>query len=926
MNKRAMKELLEWHDRQRQVLPVPDDRAAERLTRQLIDSLYERFVNPHAPGPDGDGSVGDPASPGGQLAAILDRYRFKAAENAPTREEEALDPSLLGSLFENLLARSSSGNSSRSLRDRTGTYYTSSEIARYMAKRSLAAYLRERLSTGFGTLPDLGADLHRLFADGDDQPSRLEQVRREAVRLLGACAVFDPACGSGAFPLAVLHVMTGMLRKLDPDLTIWRRVQLRKAEQIADFADRRAAISEIDRVFSRERPDFARQYFLIRDCLYGVDIQPMAVRICRMRLLLSLYSEEDRGSGRTWGRGAEYPELDLYSRFVSANLLIPLDKPASSPESEDPILLSLRERLMRARRRLSLAEPAGPDLDSESLPKLQAAERALSVRLRDALIGHGYGAGDAQRLADWSPYETDVAASFFDKDWMLGMRNGFDIVIGNPPYLGERKNKADFRAVQRSLTGKYYLGRMDYFYFFFHVGIDILREAGIGAYITTNYYLTALGARKLREDLRNRATLLEMVNFNEARIFAGAAGQHNLITLFRKGRLETCARVKEIGTRGILSGDELSRRLQPDRSDLLIAQSELWDGEESYLRLGGQAGGGLPINRALDLLKRASTDDLGRICRPLIGLESSLDEVYTADLAFFRGIVQEDAEWAHIKPFFKNSDIGRYRAADRTNRYVLYLHEQVPNIRALPGIYRYLQLHEERIKGRKGANLRGAYRRGNWWVLNTPRLDMDFEDEKIVTPYRSKTTRFALTSKPWYASRDVYYIVRQASDVSLHYILALLNSRLYYQWLYHRGKRKGEMLELYAKPLREIPIKRIDAAGQRPFIQLAKLAALVAADPDPGKLGEVQRAIDALVFELIYGEHMRERGIDTAAWIQADLREVLGECDFESASEERQADQLRELCRRWSNPDGEVRRRMERFADRSPDILKPILD
>ncbi len=932
MNKQAMKELLDWHERQLQVRPNQDEWEAERLTRTLIDSLYERFAYQHAPGP-----ASDRVSPGGELAAILDRYPYTAAENAPTQEAEALDPSLLGCLFEKLLSRSAAGKTpgatagnksdngaSRSVRVRTGTFYTSEEIARYMAERSLAAYLRERLLPAYDALPDLDADLHRLLS-GDDRSFQWEQASSEIVRLLGACAIFDPACGSGAFPLAVLHVMTRTLRKLDPDLKMWRQVQLRKAEEIEDREDRMAAIAEIDRVFSCGQSDFARKYFLIRGCLYGVDIQPVAVRICRMRLRLSLFSDDDRRFGCSSGMEASYPELDLSSRLIAANLLIPLEEPAPCSESENTEILKLRDRLMRIRRRLSCTETG--DSGPESLPRLRQDEQAFSARLREALTGCGYGSDNARRLADWNPYDADSAASFFDKDWMLGIRDGFDIVIGNPPYLGERKNKAVFRAVQMSPTGKYYLGRMDYFYFFFHVGIDILREAGIGAYITTNYYLTALGARKLREDLRERTTLLEMVNFNDARIFAGAAGQHNLITLFRKSRQEAPARVKVIGTRGILSGDELSRQLQPDRSDLLVAQSELWDGEESYLRLGGQTGGGgLPINRALDLLKQASTDVLGNLCRPLIGLESSLDEVYVADLDFFREIVRDEREWAYIKPFFKNSDIARYKVAETTNRYILYLHEQVPDIRALPGIYRYLQAHEERIKGRMGANLRGAYRRGNWWVLNTPRLDMNFEDEKIVTPYRSNTLRFALTSEPWYASRDVYYIVKRAPGVSLHYILALLNSRLYYQWLYHRGKRKGEMLELYAKPLREIPIKLVDAAGQRPFVQMAKLATFAAADPDPGKLAVVGRVLDALVFELIYGDHMRERGIAAAAWIEADLRDVLGERDFASLTGELQVCSLEELNRRWSNPDGEICRRMDRFADRSPDLLKPILD
>lgn len=850
------------------------------------------------------------------LLPILKSYKFTIAENTPMEEDVALDPELLGKVFENLLA-SYNPETKKTARKMTGSYYTPREIVSYMVDRSLAAYLKEHLAADFRDREELDRMLLRLLSYEEDQPFTDDRIADKIIRLLDACKILDPACGSGAFPMGVLQKMVHVLHKLDPHNEKWKERQIRKAERIEDADIRERAVQDIEEAFSSNGLDYGRKLYLIENCIYGVDIQPIAIQISKLRFLISLIVDQ-KVDKRKANFGVR-PLPNLETKFIAANALVTLERPERGTFGI-PAAKELGERLQAIRHRLFSAKTPA------TKRRLREEELALRRQLAGMLAERGWSEASAEKLAAWDPYDQNRSSAFFDPEWMLGAEEGFDIVIGNPPYLGERKNKPYFLAVQDSPSNRYYLGRMDYFYFFFHIGIDLLKESGVGAYITTNYYPTALGARKLRADLKDRTTLLELVNFNEARIFDSAAGQHNMITLFKKGKFGLPAKVKDIRSNGVLPENELKALLESEDGDRQLAQSELWDGEENYLRLTGLSDGASPINRALDLLKRASTDVLGNICKPLIGLESSLDEVYVANLEFFRDIVQDEREWAYIKPFFKNSDIARYKVAGHTDRYILYLHEQVPDIAALPGIYRYLLANEERIKGRKGANLRGAYRRGNWWVLNTPRLDMDFEDEKIVTPYRSKTLRFAWTREPWYASRDVYYIVRQKPDVSLKYIVAVLNSTLYYRWLYYRGKRKGDMLELYAKPLKEIPIKEASPAEQQPFIRLAELAAFAAAH-DPGRLPIVEQAIDALVFESIYGEHMRERDIAVAAWIEADLADVCGKApDIEAAGRAKQAAMLEALCARWTDPQGEVAGRIASFAEESPDLLAPILE
>jgi len=144
-------------------------------------------------------------------------------------------------------------------------------------------------------------------------------------------------------------------------------------------------------------------------------------------------------------------------------------------------------------------------------------------------------------------------------------------------------------------------------------------------------------------------------------------------------------------------------------------------------------------------------------------------------------------------------------------------------------------------------------------VISLPKIAIDFKGPKIVAPQRSPRNTFGYNEIPWYASADVYFITEKDKSISLKYILALLNSSLYYLWLYHRGKRKGESLELYQAPLSEIPIKKISENEQKPFIDIVdKILSITKSDDyltnslKQAKVKEYERQIDQLVYQL-YG-------------------------------------------------------------------------
>lgn len=181
-------------------------------------------------------------------------------------------------------------------------------------------------------------------------------------------------------------------------------------------------------------------------------------------------------------------------------------------------------------------------------------------------------------------------------------------------------------------------------------------------------------------------------------------------------------------------------------------------------------------------------------------------------------------EERRILPLFKNSDIHKYYCEAQTPYSFIDLSwpaDRGLDLKLVPNLIDHLSKYRTVLENRKeNANgLDKAIARGIWWPMSVRRR-LDFSQEKIVAPQRNRTNMFGYNYIPWYASADVYFITRQDHSFDLKYVLALLNSKAYFVWLYHKGKRKGEALELYQKPLSEIPVKRISNTAQAVFVEL----------------------------------------------------------------------------------------------------------
>ncbi|MBT4791857.1 MAG: N-6 DNA methylase [Halobacteriovoraceae bacterium] len=378
------------------------------------------------------------------------------------------------------------------------------------------------------------------------------------------------------------------------------------------------------------------------------------------------------------------------------------------------------------------------------------------------------------------------------------MDSGFSAVVGNPPYIGEKGNKHLFEDVKGGRLSKYYQGKMDYFYFFFHLGLDMLAPKGRLGFITTNYFPTAAGARVLRIDLQERASSLALIQLNENKVFESASGQHNMISILERGG--PCDAISAINIPKNKNFEKEYFKEQVQSAKLLGR----FESNESYIRIVSA------YDEILCQISNISDLCLGDEVNVNTGLFTACDNVFIhAKGELERLIKMNKIEKDIILPLFKNSDVRKFSTETTNKRSVIYHYEKAPYKREdIPNIMKYLAEHKDKLKNRKDNSLKGALKRGRWDVMALPKTAIDFSGPKIVAPQRSRVNTFGYNDVQWYASADVYFITaKKSTNLDLYYLLGVLNSKLYYMWLYFKGKRKGEMLELYQKPLSEIPIK-----------------------------------------------------------------------------------------------------------------------
>lgn len=369
---------------------------------------------------------------------ILKRYSFTVEENTPLDQEVSLDPELLGKAFENLLA-AYNPETKTSARKQTGSFYTPREIVQYMVDESLVAHLKRTCGD------DLEPEYRRLLSYATEETGLSEEQRKAVMKALYNCRVLDPACGSGAFPMGVLQQMVHILRQLDPSNEMWREFMIdlaiersKTAFNTVDEDERRERLADIEEAFNRNinDPDYARKLYLIEHCIYGVDIQPIAVQISKLRFFISLVVDQKPTTDAVHNFGIR-PLPNLESKFVAANTLIPVKYNGSLVEGNIEVR-KYKERLRELNHKIFLAKR---NVDKQRLKEsIKMTRQALANTIEDTgFVAHS----EAKLLADWDMFDQNASSSYFDPEWMFGVKNGFDMVIGNPPYMILTRNNTD---------------------------------------------------------------------------------------------------------------------------------------------------------------------------------------------------------------------------------------------------------------------------------------------------------------------------------------------------------------------------------------------------------------------------------------------------------------------------------------------------
>ena len=259
------------------------------------------------------------------LFPLLEKYQFTLKEH---QSEQVLDPEILGSIFENLLATFKTQSTKTNVRKETGSFYTPSQVVNFMVDKSLKAYFINKV-TPHDTKESFEKRLNCcLFSDStitidDLDPTELDQIIRE----ISLIKILDPALGSGAFAIGVLNKLTLLLKKIDPENHQWLQNQLALI-QVEDKVQEQLAIQRTQQIFSEYPSDYTRKFFLISNNIYGIDIQPLAIILAKLRLFFSLISEQSTKLIKDRPISFQYQLPEININFVCANTLIPLKKKA----------------------------------------------------------------------------------------------------------------------------------------------------------------------------------------------------------------------------------------------------------------------------------------------------------------------------------------------------------------------------------------------------------------------------------------------------------------------------------------------------------------------------------------------------------------------------------------------------------------------
>ena len=878
------------------------------------------------------------------IVSIFNRYVFTIEENTPQDVQVALDPELLGKVFENLLG-AYNPETKETARNQSGSFYTPREIVQYMVNESLVAHLKR-------TFDENLEDKFRQLLDFSTQEVELsDEQKHQIVHALFTCKILDPACGSGAFPMGMLQQMVHILRQVDPKNEQWREVLLdmasddsRRAFGIADEQERNKKLDEIRDTFNNalNSPDYTRKLYIIESCIYGVDIQPIAMLITRLRFFITLICEQNEIRRDKPEENFGIKTLpNLETKFVAANSLISADiHKYNNDWTQDSELAIMKDELMAIRRRhfytrkrsekirllkadekkreqihehinklvgepnvkhianlkniikekeaelskyqgeLWREETVQIDLFSEpkviqvDVNKLRRDDINATIancrkdieREQSKSVPKGFEAAVLQ-VTDWNPYDQNTVSPFLDIEWMFGVRDGFDIVIGNPPYRRIQGIRGDNPEYADYLSNHYEAatGAFDLYVCFAERAMQLCNDYGFVNFIMPIKWSNGAMGKGLRKLCSENKVAQRIINFGSYQVFN--ASTYTALQWFKKN--SDVLLYNELD-RDLPSNKELAEYLDgltisdftKISSDKLKVDTWVLTPEENN-----------EILKKLMLQSRIAEDVFEKIFQ---GLATGKDDIFFLHNCKFNGNTitaysnmlkcNVELEQSIVKHLLKGEDVHRYDNI-YTHRVVLLpymkdftlMEEHFLEVN-YPKAYSYLKKFEKVLRERENGRFDID---GKWFQFSRKQGLSSAEIEKIVAPEISLGGNYAYDERGvFYSSTTIYgYIKRNEIKSSYKSLLAILNSKVMWYFLRNTGTTmRGGYFRYKTNYVKPFPMPSDEAiiAIEPILIPLVDKVLLAKKNNPQADTSAEEIEIDNIVFDL-YGLTEEER-------------------------------------------------------------------
>lgn len=818
---------------------------------QLIVPDYLFFGEVEGKGRDVSGFYGDKKKSKTDILGLIDilkKYNFTIEENMPFDQEVSLDPELLGKVFENLLA-SYNPETKTTARKQTGSFYTPREIVQYMVDESLVAHLKRTVGE------KLEEKYRKLMQYTDEDLQLTDAQKSDIIRSLQNCKVLDPACGSGAFPVGILQQMVHILSQLDPRNEIWKDLILEESvhelgSTLRDCTDeeRKEVQDDINRNFddSINRPDYARKLYLIEKCIYGVDIQSIAVQISKLRFFISLVVDQKPTSDRTDNFGIR-PLPNLEAKFVAANTLIGLKKEKNLFDNRD--IDKLQTKLTQASHRIFEAK------SNKSKNRWKERVVELQTKIAEQLeVMSVVSPEDAKLMRGWKMFDQNASSPFFDPEWMFGVSDGFDIVIGNPPYGVSIKGQ--HRKDVESHLGK--VPDYEIYYYFIEVARKLLNDAGVLSYIIPNTYLFNTFAAKYRLKLLSEWNMIEVLDCTNFPIFEKAT----VLNTINTWKMGISGAVGYRNTSKVTCFDDLIKRerLQIEL-DSLVDMNKNW---------------GLAFSLSPDVMSVVNS------------IQSETKQLIEFFPSISQGLIAYDKYRGQSEDIIKSR---AYHHSEYKNGYKKWLYgEDVTK-------YNVEWNNKEYIDYCDG--------------IANPRDPMFFKSKRLLVREITNPSIFAaLTTEELYNDPSVI-IVLDSNLYSIEVLLAILNSKLatFYHFNSSPKATKGAFPKILVQDIKEFPLPEVSFDEVNTIKALVDYVQYIVKCEEPineyannqALRSIFEGVIDSVIYELYFRESINKMQLNVLSLLERDLREVL---------QKSKKEQINLLFDKWNDYSGEYRNKM----------------